>query len=172
MMSNLCRWGEIQYSYVTCADEGWNTIQLCNLYKWGWNTVQCSYVMQLVQLRLNLCRWGVEHDTIVICYASCANEVELAQNEGRVEHSTVMHLVQMRSNLYKWGVEHSTVFICYAACVDEVELVYIYIYGNLVSHAEECNYCLRLTHVQWYVQPFSHSVLKGNIWNEIETTGV
>ena len=25
--------GETQYSYVTCADEGWNTVQLCNLYK-------------------------------------------------------------------------------------------------------------------------------------------
>ena len=50
--------------------------------------------------------------------------------------------------------------------------IYVYIYGNLVGHAEECNYCLRLTHVQWYVQPFSHSVLKGNIWNEIETTGI
>ena len=25
--------GETQYNYVTCVDEGWNTVQLRNLYK-------------------------------------------------------------------------------------------------------------------------------------------
>ena len=85
-MTNLWRWGVEQYSYATCTNE-------------GWNTVQCTFVMQLVQMRSNLCKWGVEH-------------------------SKVMHLVQMRSNLYKWGVEHnSTIFICYATCANEVKLV-------------------------------------------------
>jgi len=65
----------VQMKDATCADE-------------GWNTVQCSFVMQLVQMRggtqyndhmlCNLCRWGVEHSTMFICYA---NEVECA-NEG------------------------------------------------------------------------------------------
>ena len=76
---NLCKWG------WTCADEGWKMLQ--------W-----SFVMQLVQMRSNLCKWGVEN-------------------------SKVMHLVQMRSNLYKWGVEHSTIFIRYADCVDDIKLV-------------------------------------------------
>ena len=48
-----------------------------------------------------LCRRGVEHSSLFICYATFADEVKLV----------------------RMGVDCSTIFICYAACVDEVNLV-------------------------------------------------
>jgi len=54
LLCNLCRrhptcadeeWNSAQYSFVTtCADE-------VELASEGWNWVQCSFVMQLVQMR-------------------------------------------------------------------------------------------------------------------------
>jgi len=56
-------------AHITCTYE----VKLVQI-RAGWNTVQYSFVMQLVQMRSNLCRWGVEHSTIFICYATCADK--------------------------------------------------------------------------------------------------
>ena len=63
--------------YATCADE-------------GRNTVQYSFVMQLMQMTLNLFRGEVEHSTI-FSYATCADE-----GWNTVQYSLAMQLVQIR----------------------------------------------------------------------------
>ena len=49
-----------------------------------------------------------------------------------------------------------------------ISAICIHIYVAIVSYAEECNYCLWLTHVRWYVQPCTHLVLQGIIleWDQ------
>jgi len=133
LLCNLCKWG-VEHSVIqlTCVDDVelvqmrggilYNIHLLCNLCRWrrtdkGWNTVQ-YIVIQLVQMRLHLCKWGVEYSiTMLICYATWANEVELVQKRGGT-HAVQCHLL---CNLYKWGVEHSIIFC--ATFANEIELV-------------------------------------------------
>jgi len=70
--------------YETCTNAGWNRTIFCcaTCTNDGWNTVQYSFVMQLVQMTSNWSKWGVEHRTIFICYATYTNEVELVQMRG------------------------------------------------------------------------------------------
>jgi len=93
--------------YAICANEEWNCSYATHANE-GWNTVQCSFIIQYVQMRggtqyntllCNLCRWS----------QTCANE-----GWNIVQYSFAMQLC-------RWGMEHSTMFICYATCVDEVD---------------------------------------------------
>ena len=138
LLCSLCRWRQ------TFADEGWNTVQLCNLYK-----------------------WGVKHSTTFICYATCANEVELVKMRGGKWYNS--HLLcnlcrwgQTCANegwntaqlhtLCKWGqtytnvggVEHSTIFICYAACVETSNLW------------------------RWGVEQYSYATCTNEGWNTVQ----
>ena len=75
-LRNLYKWGVEQYNILLCNLYNWgvelyNIHLLCNLCRWhqtganeGWNTVQYSFVMQIIQMRSNLCKWGVEHRTM------------------------------------------------------------------------------------------------------------
>ena len=83
-----------QGTIFTCADKWWNPV------------IQHSFVMQLVQMTSNLCRWGVKHSTVM----------QLVQMGGNTVQYSFVILAQMRSNLYKWGVEHSTILICKNLC--------------------------------------------------------
>jgi len=56
----------------------------------GWNTVQYSFVMQLVQMR-----GGTQYS--IICHVTCADE----------GWNTVQY--HLSCNLCRWGVEHSTI---------------------------------------------------------------
>ena len=97
-VSDLLRvtWVALIICYATCTDE-FSTIFTCyatcadkvKLVQMKHSTN--SFVTQFVQMRPNLCRWGVEHSTI-FCYATCANE--------------------------GWN---TTIFICYATYADEVK---------------------------------------------------
>jgi len=91
--------GGTQYSYVTCTNE-------------GWNTVQCSFVMQLVQMRSNLCRWGVEHGTIFICYATCADEVELVQMRGGTQYSYATCANEEEVAQMRGGIQYNIHLLC------------------------------------------------------------
>ena len=98
--------------YATCV----NDVQLVQI-KGGTQYIQYSFVMQLLHVDdANLSIWsrGVEHSTISICYAACADE----------EWNTCTIFIII-CNLRKWhwicawcGVEHSTIIhFGYAACV-------------------------------------------------------
>ena len=59
LLCSLCRWRQ------TFADEGWNTVQLCNMCRWGVEQYN-------VHLLCNLCKWdqtgvykgGTQHNII------------------------------------------------------------------------------------------------------------
>ena len=92
---NICRPDsrEENYQYVV----QWNGTQgICHCI-----FVHTRNETQGAMLTCYLCRRGVEHSSLFICYATFADEVKLVQ----------------------MGVDCSTIFICYAACVDDVKLV-------------------------------------------------
>jgi len=62
----------------------------------------------------------VENGTIVICYATCADEVKLVQMRGGTQHSYAPCADEVKLVQTLVHVEHS---ICYATCANEVELV-------------------------------------------------
>ena len=82
-----------------------------NLCKW-W--VEHSTVMQLVQMRTKLHKWGVEYS--ILYSAACVDDVKLVKMRG----GTVQFC-----NLYKWGwnPEQCSLKFCYATCANEVEFV-------------------------------------------------
>jgi len=78
----------------------------------------------------------VEHSTIFICYATCANNVQLVQMRGGTQYDILLcnlckwcqtcanegetqYNVHLLYTLCRWRVEHSTKFICYATCANE-----------------------------------------------------
>ena len=104
--------------YVTCMCKQGQTCR-----NEGWNTVQYSFVMQLVWMTLNLCRWGVEQYSIhLLCSLcrwcrTCADEdtifIYYACSLCRWRPTCAdewWNTVQL-CNLYKLGVVHSTMFI-------------------------------------------------------------
>ena len=106
LLCNLCKWGVKQCSYATCANEGWNSVQY--------------FVMQLVQMKSNLCKWEVKLSRIFINFV-----MQLVQMRGETQYNILLCNLcrsQMRGgtqcnihllcNLCRWGVEHSTMFIC------------------------------------------------------------
>jgi len=119
MASNSCRWG-VEHStiftcYATCANEGWNTVKLCNLCKWGydihllcnlcrWHRTRAGGTQYNIHLLCNLCKWGYDINllcNLCIWHWTCADEgwntVQLCNLcKWEVEGSTVMQLVQMR----------------------------------------------------------------------------
>jgi len=107
----------VQYSLVQMMGETqlYNIQLLCNE---GWNSVQRSFVMQLVQMR-------VEHSTVFICYATCAVISNLCKWGVKLGYKIpfVMQLCKWRWTCVNEGyrMEHSTIFICYATCADKVE---------------------------------------------------
>ena len=69
LLHNLCQWGVELTFHLLCNLCKWGR----NCTRWGWNSVQNSIFIQLVQTESNWRRWGVEHSTI-FCYAACASE--------------------------------------------------------------------------------------------------
>jgi len=67
------------------------------------------YNMQLVQMRLNLYKWGLEHSTIIFSrYATCVDDVKLVQMRGGTQYN--VHLLCKWGWMCKWGVKDSTIF--------------------------------------------------------------
>ena len=106
MTSNLCRWGSgVKLSTIlnlcrwgrTCANEGWNSVQIFIYYATCANDIELVQTMggtqYNVHLFCNLCRWGVEH--VVQFYLLC-NLCRWGVVEHAVQCSFVMQLVQMR----------------------------------------------------------------------------
>ena len=114
--------GQTQYNificYVTCAAEGWNSVQI-------------HVVMQFVQIRTILCKWFLGWNTAqyLLSQATSANEgwntvkqsfvMQLVQIRGGTQYNMQLAIVQMRLNVnfHRWGVELDIIFTYYATCV-------------------------------------------------------
>ena len=74
---------------------------LCNLCKWGWNTVQ--------YLLCNWCKWEVKLSTIFICYATCANDVKLVQMTSETQYNNYSLVMQLCAN--EGGTQYN-IYLC------------------------------------------------------------
>jgi len=119
---NICWEGSRNYQHVTQSSGTRAFVSACSCklvmeLRVQYSPVQMNgetqiYSMQLVQMRLNLYKWGVEHSTFV--FTSCKTVLWSTPH---------LHSSRWSSQAVKWGVEHSTIFICFIACVKDVKLV-------------------------------------------------